>query len=296
MLRFLLVVQTLSLAMAFADEVVDPGLVHVRIQAISAQQAALTEKEWKELVEGSLHQTTEVKEAALFALSSRLIGVATPEVVRENRDHFLALLDAETEDVRNQSLAVLETFRPVGDEKIAAAAENAIKTTTDIKFLEIALGIIAELNPPSAEQLKLIASFLKHPDTGVRRIAASCLSEKVDGKLVVLPELLDALKNGKDRNVVGFIAEAVSNIGPEAKEAVPTLLSLAVDHPSLNVRHYSLIALRKIASEDPKAKEVIEKGKQDPSSYVKAAAKLSFRRLDEIHEGKKSKRKSAPQG
>src|SRR4051812_31795678 len=90
----------------------------------------------------------------------------------------------------------------------------------------LALGIVAVTTAEGAEVADLI-SKLGNKDSDIRRAAAKELSEMGSEAKSAVPALLKALKSDKDLFVRRFSAEAIGNIGSDSRDAI-TALALAM--------------------------------------------------------------------
>ncbi|WP_397570596.1 HEAT repeat domain-containing protein [Schlesneria sp. T3-172] len=99
----------------------------------------------------------------------------------------------------------------IAQSKYSFAATNAV----------VGLG---EIGNSASIVLVPLAELLKSPDDFVSREAARALSRLGPLSAPVLGELKDVVKNGRaDVDTTWFAAEAIGNIGPTAREALPLL-------------------------------------------------------------------------
>ncbi|MGH7993244.1 MAG: HEAT repeat domain-containing protein, partial [Limisphaerales bacterium] len=144
------------------------------------------------------------------------------------------------------------------------------------------LGTIADrLHKP--EQKKLFVEYavpalgkaLHDPSPFVRREAASALESSGDLAIDVLPDLLSRVSSNDD--TAWFSIQAIGNLGPKAKEAVPVLLPLLhFNYPETGynggmVRQYAVEALGKISA-DTNVIRAIQHSLNDPDDDVRKAA------------------------
>ncbi|TWU13925.1 putative lyase [Symmachiella macrocystis] len=119
---------------------------------------------------------------------------------------------------------------------------------------------------------------LKSPEPSVRAAAAIELGQRPNvPPEVVLP--LAAVLRDKDRTVVEEALIAIQRIGPEARAAVPTLISLLnKEDPALN--HETLHALAAIGPAAAKAKPGIQKFLDSPNKRLKIVASIALWRIN----------------
>lgn len=109
----------------------------------------------------------------------------------------------------------------------------------------------------------------------VRREAASALESSGDLAIDVLPDLLSRVSNNDD--TAWFSIQAIGNLGPKAKEAVPILLPLLhFNYPETGynggmVRQYAVEALGKIST-DTNVIGAIQQSLNDPDPNVRKEA------------------------
>ena len=123
-----------------------------------------------------------------------------------------------------------------------------------------------------AEVRELIAK-LKDKDSDVRRAAAKELSEVGPEAKSAVPDLIRALRD-KDLFVRRYSAEALGNVGPEAKAAIPDL-SAALNDSRKEVAEAAIDALGKFGPESLAAlKSALPDANKDPAIRRKAAVAL----------------------
>ena len=123
-----------------------------------------------------------------------------------------------------------------------------------------------------AEVRELIAK-LKDKDSDIRRAAAKELSEVGPEAKAAVPDLIRALRD-KDLFVRRYCAEALGNVGPEAKTAIPAL-SAALNDEKKEVAEAAIDALGKFGSESLAAlTSALKDVNKDPAIRRKAAIAL----------------------
>ena len=123
-----------------------------------------------------------------------------------------------------------------------------------------------------AEVRELIAK-LKDKDSDIRRAAAKELSEVGPEAKAAVPDLIRALRD-KDLFVRRYSAEALGNVGPEAKTAIPAL-SAALNDEKKEVAEAAIDALGKFGHDSLAALTSAHKdANKDPSVRRKAAVAL----------------------
>src|SRR5207249_2064441 len=122
----------------------------------------------------------------------------------------------------------------------------------------LALGICAVTAVEGAEVRDLIAK-LSNKDSDVRRAAAKELSELGSEAKQAVPALTKALRD-RDLFVRRFAAEALGKIGPDASDAIPKL-ALAMNDERKEVALAAVEALGKIG---PSAIAALTSAVKDP--------------------------------
>jgi hypothetical protein len=142
------------------------------------------------------------------------------------------------------------------------------------------------------EQKKLFSDYaipalgkaLHDPSPFVRREAAAALLNSGDLAIDVLPDLMSRVLNNDD--TASFSIEAIGNLGPKAKEAVPVLLPLLhFNYPETGfnggiIRKDAVEALGKIST-DTNVIKAIQQALNDPDDDVRKAAEEVLKKYNQ---------------
>jgi hypothetical protein len=112
------------------------------------------------------------------------------------------------------------------------------------------LSFMRVLEPEPGLVIPDLTRFLTDPDIMVRQAACGLLRSYGSAARPAMGNLLSVLTNGEPNTIHAraFAIEAVGNIGPEAKPAVPVLLRF-LQHSHTNLCTAATNALRQIAPE-----------------------------------------------
>jgi HEAT repeat protein len=166
----------------------------------------------------------------------------------KNKTVVPALLGALKEvdgDIRHYAV---EGLGNVGVE--AKPAMPALIETLDDRDMDIriqAVRALVRIDPTAKAVVPALQKLLRDPERDVRQEVLDALGQC--GKPAVAP-LMESLKD-LDSNILVHAAESLGRIGPDAKEAVPTLRLLLKDDVE-EVRNVAAAALKKINDAGPR--------------------------------------------
>ena len=120
----------------------------------------------------------------------------------------------------------------------------------------------------ASQAIPLLIDRLDSEDEHIRSWAQQALGEM--GPAAVAP-LVEAMQNAGKPHVLARAAFALEDIGPEAADAVPVLVT-ALEHPNDQVRRAAADALGAIRSDPARSVPALTKHVDDPSAYVREHA------------------------
>lgn len=146
-------------------------------------------------------------------------------------------------------------------------------------------GIMRQLRAIGKASIPALAVALKDHDAQMRANAALVLLELAGGfdghpkmDIRAATHALIKATGDFDSNVRAWSAQALGEIGPVAKEAVPALIKLVVD-PDEGSRNSGCIALGKIGPGAKEALPALQKALNDPSKDVRQFAKAAIEEI-----------------
>jgi HEAT repeat protein len=186
--------------------------------------------------------TTDYREDAVDALCA--IGPASKEALPAIRR---ALLDAVSPEPTGGTVMeeVLNQLHRLGPDAVPMLVDLVASETP--KGMAYGIQELGKIGPGAAEAAPRLAEFLTHEDLELRRLAAVALC-KID-KSVKAVQVLAALLSEPTWHARSA-AEALAEMGPDAREALPALRA-ALLHDDTIVRHAARLAIRKIEAVNP---------------------------------------------
>lgn len=216
----------------------------------------------------------------LAALAGMSVWCATGVAAEGNVAELIKALGSQDASAQVKAAEALEAMGPGAAEAVSALVEALKSDNADVQaHAADALGAIGEAAKPAAKALALL---VRDDDEVVRREAVEALQSIRPGPRVMLPVLSSLLEDpspvirtriiaaladrGADamrllipalgnEKTAYFACLAISEIGPAAKEAVPSLVKL-LDDENQAVRREAIMALAAIG---PDAKPAVDK-------------------------------------
>lgn len=247
------------------------------------------------LINLTLHDPNQDTSAAAATAIRSLDLQAAREVVS---GHLPALWDADAE-VRRKACVVLGSLGPVA--KPAVPSLTTMLDDTDERVRERAVGALGMIGIPQTEIVAALTKALRDPASNVRYRAAAQFAFHVPVTVTALPSLLE-LRNDPDKSVASlaevalehtgqntrqdvanlvsllerpgekdYALQQLAQLGPEAADAAPVLISVLRDSLALN-RYLAAEALRAIG---PAAEEAVPElivALRDPDPIVTESA------------------------
>jgi HEAT repeat protein len=176
---------------------------------------------------------------------------------------FLSLLKDPNGINRSNAAAVLGEVGEDNGAAISAAAVpeliNMVQNGDDYDQYA-ALKALRGFGPHATEAIPILRANLAAPDIQKTWVVAEALGRMKGSAYEAVPDLVKVIKANQSQclneaqNICRFAAQALGNIGPAAKDALPELISL-LDHQNPYVRIYAAAALIRI---QPKNQEALQ--------------------------------------
>lgn len=184
---------------------------------------------------------------------------------------FIQALHDKDENIRCQAANNLMFVRPAEAARPAVPALLAAARDKDPRLRDRALEPLSLIDPGDREVAAALVAALKDPNPEVQVHAAAAINNVARARRCDLrkfvPELIAAFK-GRDTRMIGSLAETFGNMGPAAKDAIPSLIGVVMDGSDA-VRPRVLEALGKIGPLDPAVIPVLVRTLEDPDRRVR---------------------------
>jgi HEAT repeat protein len=216
--------------------------------------------------------TIEAVQEALLDSNEVVRGAAIAQMDRLNSESlisFLALkLDDESQNSRNYATSALARMGPNADLAIPALVK-ALKANGDASFRLVLLKTLIAIDPRAKKSKADLNEALTDEDAAVRQAAATQLISVV--YRTSIPDLCQALEHPSVEMRVGA-ARALGDLGPKAKDAIPSLAKALKSSMKDSLR---LDLLKAVIAIDPDAKiskDVLDGAATDTSAVVRQEA------------------------
>jgi vesicle coat complex subunit len=165
--------------------------------------------------------------------------------------HLIDLLKDNDAFIRMSAVTSLQTVGPKAAKAVPIISDMALQET-NVTTRRNCVTAIAAIEPDKLSDL--FVRVRKHNDEKVRSIAYQAVSSRFSkfGPATTLPAkfavpiLIEGTKDAA-ANVRLVVVQGLANLGPDAKDAVPTLTKLLED-PDTRVRSQAQVALTQIKS------------------------------------------------
>jgi HEAT repeat protein len=169
---------------------------------------------------------------------------------------------------RSKSAMAIETVLRFGPDQAKKAVPLIIVELRKHKPGIAILDMSVRIN--GAVALGAILSSLENPD---------------EGELQEAVRLMTALLKDEQRIIKHRVTQALGQLGPRAKEAIPELIKTTIDFPTWQTRHAAVLALGTVAYDEKngpsrKVLTALYSALTDSSSQVRLAALQALDRLD----------------
>jgi len=172
--------------------------------------------------------------------------------------------------VRAQALFALGRLKAADEDSLKAIIGRM--TDDDVQVRRASIRALRMIEAPRQTVAPLVVKLLNDSDPTV---AMRALSTFVEGGVEVVPALRDTLKLREARY---WACIALSELGPQAKDAVPNLIEvLADDRPEIRLQ--ATIALGEIGPDAKPAVGALNKLVDDPFESVRATAVFALGRI-----------------
>lgn len=194
-----------------------------------------------------------------------LVAVGAPaEIVKPAASKLLKDSDA---DVRAQAAYTLGQYRPADQATVQALAEGLIDKSPNVR--RASMRAIRNLVVDKKVVVPIVLKVLEDEDPAVVLPALHTLAE---GGEAVVPGLIKALENPKARY---WAAVVITEIGPDAKDAVPALIKVLGDEQP-ETRMQAAVALGEIGEASKPAVPALLKALTDKQPSVKYGAAFAL--------------------
>ncbi|WP_347275451.1 NBR1-Ig-like domain-containing protein [Candidatus Kuenenia sp.] len=172
-----------------------------------------------------------------------LIQVTSSTYEGRALEDWEADLQAHSPAIREKALEALSRFGP----RATSALIKTFQSDPDEKVRAMALGALADINPPSNDAVRVLLAAATDPTPSVSTIAAMIIQEALPSRIG--PETVTVLVEAMhDANAIRrqLAIQLLAHLGPTAKEAASTLRELADHDPEPRVRNVANEALKLI--------------------------------------------------
>jgi HEAT repeat protein len=134
-----------------------------------------------------------------------------------------AILSDQDINVRNHAFGLLGSkFGPKAKEAVPELLKIS-KRATDPRDRVNAIDALHSIRPNVEELLPVLREALKAKEREIRVHAQSAIGQLGETGKDAVPDLIAAIKNAEDLHELGTIVDALGNIGPAAKPALPAI-------------------------------------------------------------------------
>ena len=149
----------------------------------------------------------------------------TPVLISPEEAVEAAIEGLEYEDI-HMRMEAMRTLAELDPEVVVPALLEVLKETEDVRVRSDVVGVLVRIGPVEGVVPALIDTLLNDEDRTVRGHAASVLGRRIGAEEGVIPALVRAME--EDPRARWAVTEGLVVIGPEAEEAVPSLMQAAL--------------------------------------------------------------------
>ncbi len=139
--------------------------------------------------------------------------------------------------------------------------------------------MLREIGPDARAALPALTAATNDAHPGVRAVAVQAVARVGQGDPASVAALRDALRGGGDADYRWKAARALGRLGPQAKDAVPGLVTAVADENG-HVRREAIIALGRIGgSAEAAGAPALLRALEDPDPEIRRAAATALGRV-----------------
>jgi len=159
--------------------------------------------------------------------------------------HLASLLKDDVLSVRLAAASALVKLDKVTDDVVATLEDLLIAGPSEIRWN--AVGTLARAGPRARGSIPLVIKVLKASDLQTQLAAAYAIGDLRDVTPSAIAALIEACQRGRPRKLRYAATHSLGQIGPGAKDALPSLLSILDEEPTSS--DVELRDLRRVALE-----------------------------------------------